>query len=248
MLNLMKMAGITLLALVLATPAPAQVETRKQAALMEGYPAYDAEMYAYLLRHRGVKVRRAERVWLPTKEYAGNDLVIVTADLARGQVQPTVYSAEDLRNVKAYLEQGGTLLLGRGGAALFSSQEGQVFLQEIMGTAPKLARGAKDELALVQRDHPWLKPLSAGPHKWITDSAAISIPAGKAERVIATPSGYASLARASVGKGRIIYIGWDICRWLPEGRRPSSVEAEQIYDEQVRMIGAILGEVLSEKK
>lgn len=251
MTEITKTTAIAVLALLLVVPAaaPAQPEVRRQAAVMEGYPALDADMFAYLLRHRGVRVRQAERVWLPTKEYAGNDVVIVTGDLARGQVQPAVYSAEDLRNVKAFLEKGGTLLLGRGGAALFGTQEGQVFLQEIMGTAPKLARGVKEELSIVKRDHAWVKHLAREqPHKWINECAAITIAAGKAERIIATPSGYASLARAAVGKGQIIYVGWDICRAMPEGRRPSSVEAETVFDEQVRVVTAILDELFPEKK
>lgn len=251
MTTITKSTILAVLALLLAIPvaAPAQAEARKRAAVMEGYPSYDADMYVYLLRHRGVDVRRAERAWLPTKEYAGNEVVIVTGDLVRGQVQPAVYSPEDLRNVKAFLEKGGTLLLGRGDAALFATQEGQVFLQGIMGTAPKLARGAKEELSIVKRDHPWVKHLTGDrPHKWLNECAAISIPAGKAERIIATPSGYASLAQAAVGKGRLIYVGWDICRALPEGRRPSSVEAETVFEEQIRVVTAILDELFPEKK
>lgn len=245
----LKTAVIALLAFILAAPTLAQAETRKKAVIVEGYPAYDAAMLTYMMRHRGVKVNNVERAWLPTKEYAGYDVVAVTGDLARAKVEPSVYSAEDVRNVKAFVEKGGTLLLTRGQGSLFSGPEGQAFLQATMGTAPKLARGAKESFSIVKRDHPWVKHLSPEqPHKWVNESAAIGIPASKAERIISTPSGYASLARVAVGKGQIIYVGWDVCRSMPEGRRPSSVEDETIFDEQMRMVTAMLDELFPEKK
>jgi len=224
---------------VLSSPA-ADAPARPQAVVIEGYPAFEAPIFSYLMRHRGVKVRNVERVWLPTEEYAAYSVVVVTGDLARAKVQPTVYSPDDLRNVKAFLEKGGTLLLTRGNAALFSSPEGQLFLQETMGTAPKVSKDVRNDVTIVRKDHPWVRHLDPNRARpWLNENASGRLPAGKAERILGTPSGHAILARAPLGKGQIIYIGWDIARSLPEGRRPSTAEDERTYDEQARILTAI---------
>ena len=44
-----------------------------------------------------------------------------------------------------------------------------------------------------------------------------------------------TIADVAVGKGRVIYVGWNLSRLLPHGRRPSTPAAEQAYEHQYRI-------------
>ena len=68
----------------------------------------------------------------------------------------------------------------------------------------------------------------------------------KDERIIASPAGGAVLYRQRVGKGQVIYVGWEIAASLPATRdKDPTLEGERSFDEQMRIILAIAADATS---
>ncbi|MFN0077323.1 MAG: hypothetical protein ACKVY0_12700 [Prosthecobacter sp.] len=212
--------------------------TGKPVAIVEGYPAFDAPLVRYALRKQGKKVEVIERAWLDATRLPEFEMVVYAGSLARAKSPVTKFSADDLPRVRAFLEQGGTLVLLRATNDMFASDHGQAFLRELCGETPKLA-AAPAQLLLPQ--HPWVKHLDASPHPWLAAKNAAPLRAVKGERILGTPEGLTTLCRITVGKGALIYVGWEIAESIPHGRLKATVEMERIYEEQYRVLEQVLG-------
>jgi hypothetical protein len=148
--------------------------------------------------------------------------------------------------VQKFLNDGGTLQLLRRGKRVFDlSPEGQKFLLDLTG---RLSEREKDpRIAIAQPTHPWLKHLDAKAEcpwlKWRPDNDNAPLRVGKGEKIIASPGGTCLLYRVPVGKGQIIYMGWQTADSIPNGRLPSTVEAEKSFEEQVQILFNIVKNV-----
>ena len=211
-----------------------QANREKPAAIMEGYPAFDAPLVHFALKRQRVAVETWEKKWLETNEYEKFGLVVVVGDLVRAKMEPNRYSAEDVKRVKEYLEQGGQLMLMRGTSQIFSGPEGKAFLMEVTGYGPLQK---EPTFAVLQPDHAWLAKVDAKQdYAWLNTPGTVPLRTSKGEIIIGTSKGLATLYRVPVGKGALIYVGWDFSRWLPNGREKSSVEAEQVFESQMTVL------------
>jgi len=212
---------------------------RQPAAIVMGYPAFDADVSQYLLTKLRVRTDVYEREWLDTKHYARYGLVVVMGDLVRAKMSPNKFDDADLARVREFLDNGGTLLLMLRGRHAFDTPAGEKALTSLVGDAPR-----RQEVSLVLRDadHPWLRHLDPKlDHAWIAPRTASPMRAGKGEAIIGDADGrHATLLSVPVGKGRLIYLGWQITEFLPHGRQSSTVEAERLFEEQVQLLENIL--------
>lgn len=213
----------------------------KPAAILEGYPARDADLVRYALHRQGIPIAMHgyQRGWLKTEDYDKYGLIVVVGGLARGKVEPNKYDKNDLPRLKKYLEEGGTLLLMRQGHEPFATQEGRHFLGTLTEAG---AAGGMAELKVRLPEHPWVKHLDAKKeHPWLTSKLAIPLRVERGETIIGSATGkQATLYQVPVGKGRLIYLGWEIADSLPHGRLPATVEQERILEEQVEILRRIV--------
>jgi hypothetical protein len=237
--------------LVIGSKLFAYVPYLKPTAIVEGYPELDGPVVEYLVKSEGIRVDRRERAWLPVADYAKYQMVVIAGDLSRAGIQPNRYSREDLDAVQKFLNDGGTLLLLRRGKRIFDwSPEGQKFLQDLTG---RLTEREKDpKINLAQPLHPWVKHLDSKTEypwlKWRPDNDNAPLRVARGERIIASPGGTCLLYRVPVGKGQIIYMGWQAADSMPHGRLPSTVESEKAFEEQVRILFNIVNDVYSPAK
>jgi hypothetical protein len=223
----------------------------KPAAIVEGYPELDAPVVEYALKREGIRVDRRERAWLPVADYAKYQMVVIAGDLNRAGIQPNRYSKDDLESVQKFLNDGGTLLLLRRGKRVFDwSPEGQKFMLDLTGRITEREKEPRLELSLPM--HPWVKHLDPKVDypwlKWRPDNDNAPLRVGKGEKIIASPGGTCLLYRAPVGKGQIIYMGWQTADSIPNGRLPSTVEAEKAFEEQVQILFNIVKDVYPSAK
>ena len=50
----------------------------------------------------------------------------------------------------------------------------------------------------------------------------------------------ATLCRIPVGKGALVYVGWEVSASIPGGRKASTPEMERVYEEQYRIMENIV--------
>jgi hypothetical protein len=219
----------------LVSPSDLPVDRPAQrVAIVTGYPAFDAPLLAFAFRRQGVPVEVLETTWLDTARYADYATVAIVGDLARAKIEPRTYNSSDLANVRRFLEQGGTLLLLRGTAAVFGTPEGRATLAELVGTCPTQR---EPQYRVLQPAHPWVQHLaSASAPPWLQARSAAPLPTSRGERILGTPEGYSLLHRVSVGKGQLIYIGWETAASLPSGRLPGTIEQEEQFDQQMQVL------------
>jgi hypothetical protein len=217
----------------------------KPAAIVEGYPEFDAPVIEYLLKRQGVPVERRERAWLDTRDYAKYGLVVIAGDLRRAGVKPDLYSKEDVAAVSKFLNGGGTLILLRRGKRVFDwSAEGRAFLQDLTGRQAERERDPK--MSISQPDHPWVKHLHAKQsYPWLVwrgdnDNAPLRV--SKGQQIISSPGGTCLLYRAPVGQGQLIYVGWQVADSLPDGRTPSTLEQEKAFEDQVQILARMISQ------
>lgn len=214
-------------------------EVGNRVAVVEGYPAFDAPLVRFALRKQGSKVETSERVWLDTSRLKEFAMVVYAGSLARAKSPVTKFSADDLPRVRVFMEQGGTLVLLRATHEMFASEHGQAFLRELCGDTPKLA-ASPSQVLLPQ--HAWVKHLDlAQPHPWLAGKNAAPMRMMKGERILGSPAGLTTLCRIAVGKGALVYLGWEIAESIPHGRLKATVEMERIYEEQYRVLEKVLG-------
>jgi hypothetical protein len=217
----------------------------KPAAIVEGYPEFDAPIIEYALKRHGMPVERRERAWLAAGDYAKYSLVVIAGDLRRAGTEPDRYTKQDLDAVQKFLNDGGTLMLLRRGKRVFDwSPEGREFLQSVTSRQAEIEKDPK--MSISQPRHPWVKHLDASrPHPWLAwrpDSDSAPLRVGKGQRIISSPGGTCLLYRAPVGQGQLIYVGWQVADSLPGGRAPSTVEQEKAFEDQVQIFLRMISE------
>jgi hypothetical protein len=224
---------------VAAPPA----ESVGRAAVVTGYPAFEAPLVTFALRKRGIPVDLVERAWLDPREYEKYGVVIVDGSFARAKVTPTRYADDELPIVRRFLERGGTLWLFRERHDLFGSEAGRRMLAEFAGTAKSDDSKA---YSLLAPEHPWVAHLSrpGSDLSWL-ERGASPLNVQRGEVLLGTPSGRALLARVPVGKGQIVYVGWNIAASLPGGREPATLADERRYEEQMRIVANIAASLRS---
>jgi hypothetical protein len=222
-----------------STPEPSQ-KRMPRAIVVEGYPAFDAPLVEFALRRNGFQVDGLQRTWFDTRKLSDYSLVAIDGNFARAGIDPKVFAPEDLIRLREYLAVGGTLLLMRERTDLFATPEGQQFLTEITG------RGTTERApiySLREPTHPWLKHLAAEPAPaWFQGKLASPIRASRGESLIGSPNGSTVLYRVPVGKGQLIYIGWTISSSMPNGRKPSTIEQERAFEEQMQILLNVVGD------
>lgn len=251
-----------------STPAalpPANL--RKPAVIVQGYPARELPLLEFALRRHGARFEVLDHAWLDVADYAKHGLVVLTGNLLRAGIKPNNYSREDLQGVRRYLEGGGALFLTQGTADVFATPEGREFLTGLVGkTAPE----PELKIEVLQPGHPWVKhfdpqlsqrvlPVPPDPQEkpkapkkkgqlmglgYLNARAAIPFPANKGERIIGSRGGQATLYRLRVGKGQLIYLGWEISAALPGARgKVSAVDQEKAFEEQMQLLFNIVSDV-----
>jgi hypothetical protein len=101
--------------------------------------------------------------------------------------------------------------------------------------------------ALHQPLHAWLKHLDPSiDYPWLrvradNDNSPLRVESG--ERLIESKGGTCLLYRVAVGKGQLIYMGWQVADSMPHGRLPRSVETEMAIEEQVQILSKIVRDV-----
>jgi hypothetical protein len=214
--------------------APASKPDEKPALVLQGYPAFDAPLIEFALRRAGVRVDSIERSWLDTREYGKYGLVAIDGSFVRAKIEPSKFSADDLSRLQEFLQNGGTLLLMRERTDLFAAPEGQQFLAGLVGNG---IREKDIELSVRLPNHPWVKHLAGpSPPEWLNAKGASPLRTSQGESIIGTEAGSTTLYRVRVGKGQLIYFGWTIAQSLPSGRLPSTVEQEDVFEQQMQVL------------
>lgn len=205
--------------------------------IIQGYPAFDAPLLRFAFDRRRIPVLSLEKTWLKPSDYAKYSTVIIVGSLPRAGIEPNRYSTDDLQHVRKFLNSGGTLWLMRGNSWVFRDPEGQRFLAEITGSSVRRKEGFR----VLAPKHRWLRHLK-NPLKatWVSPGHAEAIRASEGELVIGNEAGLTTLYRVDVGKGQLIYVGWEISASLPHGRKPSTVRMETTYEEQMKVLENIV--------
>ncbi len=216
-----------------------------RATSIRGYPAFDAPIVEYLLRRRGaiVEVHDREHVALTAANLAKQKLLIYDGSLTRAKIQPDTLSESDIAALEPWLQAGGTLLLCSQRADIFKSEPGRAFLERHLGTPPR-SKPASPTIA--QPKHPWLAHLNSPTPSWLAPKSS-PLAATTGEAIISNGPNFSQLWQTKAGRGRIIYIGWSVGGQLTDNRRGSAVETDAAMIEQVRIIGAVLDDVLKHK-
>jgi hypothetical protein len=225
------------------TPPP-NLTGRKPAAIVEGYPAFDAPIIQFALRKQGVPVETFDRTrgWLDTTAYEKYGLVVVVGSLVRAKTEPNKYGKDDLERVRQYLERGGTLLQMRVGLEVFGTPAGRDFLTGLTGAAPGKAVAPPK---ILMPAHPWVKHLNPNEdHPWVASRLAAPLRVSKGETILgAADGGQATLWRLPIGKGQLIYLGWEIAESLPAGKAPSTPNRERVFEEQVQVLRNLVADL-----
>lgn len=214
----------------------------KPAAVVTGYPAFDAPLVAYALRKRGVKVTERERTWLDPREFAKYKLVAIDGSFARAKLTTTKFADDEIPIVRKFLEDGGTLWLCRERTDAFAGDAGRKFLEEVLGPQP---RDPAKDYAVRLPEHPWVAHLQepGADVSWL-DKPHGGLHLARGETIIGTSSGKAILARVPVGKGQLILTWWSPAASIPNGRDPKTTVAdERRFDDQMRVITNIAAEL-----
>lgn len=243
---------VTFAALPAATPNELPTWTGKPAAIVEGYPAPVVPLIDYAIRRQGVDVANFDKRWLDTKEYANYSAVFIVGSLTRAKAAQDKFTADDLKRVDAFLQNGGTLAIVLGGKLAFQSPEGQAYLQSLTGASnPK--KGVVPKFELLKPDHPWVKHLdakSAQPWQKEKYPGELILRTGTpGEHIVGTADGAALLYRVRVGKGQLVYLGWDVHESLPFTRDKAPTPAgEKAFEEQMRVLFNIAADVFPASK
>lgn len=141
----------------------------KRAALVLGYPAFDAPIVEFILEKAGFKVDVFEKIWLPVDDYQNYQIVVITGDSVRAKMEPSGLSPDEFPKARAWMETGGSLVLMRGNARQFYPRDaGRAEIESLTGSLP---RGTPYDPILTP-DHPWLEPLAALPEPKSAPAAA----------------------------------------------------------------------------
>ena len=159
---------------------PVRSNSGKKVALVLGYPAFDGPIVEFVLEKAGYGVEVFDRELLPSSKFGDYAGVVFMGSTTRAKMEPSGYAEGDFALVKAYLDGGGKVVLGRElHRQLFPGEDGRRFWERIVG---RKVNGK----GLVRMDVP-------------------------------------------VGKGRLVYCGEEVAKYLPSGRKPSTVAMGELY-------------------
>jgi hypothetical protein len=220
-------------------PTPEELQPWKPAALVEGYPAFLARYLEYALEQEHFAVNAVDKEWLPVEEFPKYAVVAYDGDLARAGAKTTAFSTDDVPRVKSWLEKGGILLLTQGRFSMFQGA-GQAFLSGL-GFREVRGRRAAFEPSLQKPGFPWVRHLTAeGANEWLRDKrmGAGPVDVEHAESVLGDEAGRSMLFRLRVGKGQILYVGWNIANFQPNGRDYSrtTLAEDRVFEDQVNIL------------
>ena len=220
---------------------PAYQPRDRKAAMVLGYPAFDAPLFQFALEKAGVRVDVFEREWLSVPEYRNYGLVAFFGNTVRAQMTKTGFAPEEHPTVREYLQRGGRILIGRElPRFLFPEASGRAFLQSLTGKGPERT---KPTHRILRPDHPWIAHLNT--QRWSTPPASSPIIAGDEFNIIGDPAAKRSLlTHIPVANGSLTYVGWEISRFLPHGRKPSTVDQEAAYEEQYQIYENVVSDLL----
>lgn len=163
------------------TPLP-KVESQlngKRAALVLGYPAFDAPIVEFILEKAGYEVDVFDKIWLPVDDYENYETIVITGDSVRAKMEPSGLQPDEFPKVRAWMDNGGNLVLMRGNARQFyPGDAGRAELESITGSLP---RGTPYEPALDLK-HPWLESLASLPKPESPPAAAEDDPLAALDR------------------------------------------------------------------
>jgi hypothetical protein len=137
----------------------------------------------------------------------------------------------------------------RGTAEIFATPPGRAFFSKLTGGDKPSAGTA---LRVQVPAHPWVKHLEikkgvdASPLRpgYLDAKATILVSARKGGRIIGNDNGSCTLYRVRIGKGQLIYLGWEIAAALPATRsKASTLEQEQRYEDEMRILSNIIAEL-----
>jgi hypothetical protein len=211
--------------------------TGKPIMIVQGYPAFDAPLMRYVANRRDIPIENLQRTWLDPADYSKHRAVVIVGNLARARIEPHKFSPDDLQQLRQYLNGGGKLVLMRGNTALFSSKHGSTFLSELTGAS----RGNSERFEILKPRHAWLKHLDRKhTFAWLNARHMQPIRVSKGEMIIGSRAGFATLYRAGIGRGELIYFGWDVASSMPHGRSASTVEQEIAYEQQMQILSNVI--------
>lgn len=244
----------------------------KPAAILQASLPSDATLLHFVLRRRRVPANLRAGEWLETRDYSRYAIVAIFGSFVESPNEKKKYRPQDLERVKKFMEEGGTLLLSRGALDLFASPEGEEFLFDLVGTAapetrldleillpehpwikqldPNLARrmvkapaDLTAPLAETDLADPPQEITHVIPQAYLDPNIVVPLYAARGHRLIGSRRGATALYRQDVGKGRFIYLGWQIYDFLSPGRSPSTVEQEKLFEQQVQILFHMADEV-----
>ena len=219
-----------------------RIPNGKRAAMVLGYPAFDAPMLKFALEKAGVVVDTFERELLPVQRFGDYELVAFLGNPVRAKMAKTGFTPAEFPLVHHFLRAGGKILMGRElPRFLFPGDDGRKFLQSITGTGLPRARPTHSLL----KQHAWTSGLQSD--IWIPKSA-VSITAKPEFNLIGDLKLNRSiLARVPDEDGLLIYLGWNLSKFLPSGRKPSTIEMEANYARQCELMENIVADILSSR-
>ncbi len=211
--------------------------------IYQGYPAFDAPLAAFAFRRAGAQVDELERTWLDPARFKEYDVIVIDGSFPRAKIEPAQFSAADLEQLEAFLQEGGTLVLMRERTDLFATPEGRDFLAKHTGGA---IANKSTNYRLLKPDHAWVAHLAQREAlPWLEGNLVSPLRGSKSEPILGTQAGASALSRVPLGKGQLIYVGWSIARSLPSGRDKNvTVEQEQAFDDQMQILLKIAGDVV----
>jgi len=217
-----------------------KVAHRAAVLIVQGYPAFDAPLAAFAFRKAGAAVTMVEKTWVDPKQFAPYAAVVYDGSFTRGKIEPSRFSDADLPVVQQYLEQGGTLILLRELNDLFANPAGQQFLSSLVGSNTIRKPG---EVKLLESNHRWLGHLKGATPDWLPMKNASVLRVAQGTSMIGSRDGASILYETSVGKGRLIYVGWSPSAAIPHGRKPGTPDDERVYEEQMQVFMNLAADV-----
>ncbi len=215
----------------------AQVLSRKPVAIVAGYPDMDRPALNYFLKQNQVVIGRDSRTW-PDAESLSSYGMIVVVDSPRGMNAP----AELADPLKAYVKQGGKLVVLSGATEQFAKMPG--FLGEMAGEQP---REKAPSFELLIKGHPWTKQLDALALDGWKPKQPRYLPAGNGQIIVGGGNRQALMLDVNYGKGKFVYVGWPLCEDLPRAGSRSewanTSEMEAGYQAQVDVLKNMVDEL-----
>lgn len=204
----------------------------KPAAIICGYPAFDAPLIEFAMRKRGVQVDVMERTWLDPREYSRYGAVILDGSFTRAKITPDRFSATDLAELQRYLKGGGVVWLCRERHDLFAAAAGKEWLASL-----GIARASKGgSMSLLKPQHPWVRHLTPDAELPWLGKATSPLQVNQGENLLGDSADRAALVQIAAGHGRLIYLGWSPAADLPSGRSQVTTDDEARFAEQMQII------------